>query len=262
MPLAPAYAAFLAAFGCPILPMRYESAELAKIAINCCLVASISVANTLAELCERIGADWSEIVPALKLDKRIGQHAYLSARPRHRRRQPRARPCDGDPLRRRARDRCGRRQAWVANSRHRRDWAARTIRKVLLDGRPDAIVAVWGLAYKENTHSIKNSPSLATVAQLPDTSLRLHDPVVPASAARHERAVAAVDALDAVKGADALMILTPWPEYRQVDPARIAAAMRGHTVLDPYAVLEPHAAVAAGLELHTLGRGPMKAGNA
>src|SRR5207245_1505995 len=62
----------------PILPMRYESAELAKISINMFLVASISTTNTLAELCERIGADWSEIVPALKLDKRIGQHAYLA----------------------------------------------------------------------------------------------------------------------------------------------------------------------------------------
>ena len=66
------YAGFLGAFGCPILPMRYESAELAKIAINCCLVASITVANTLAELRERIGADWSEIVPALKLDAASG----------------------------------------------------------------------------------------------------------------------------------------------------------------------------------------------
>ena len=69
---------FLDSFGCPILPMRYESAELAKISINCCLAASISVTNTLAELCEGIGADWSEIVPALKLDKRIGPHAYLT----------------------------------------------------------------------------------------------------------------------------------------------------------------------------------------
>ena len=67
----------LEAFNCPILPMRYESAELAKISINCCLVASVSVANTLAELCEAIGADWSEIVPALKLDRRIGEFSYL-----------------------------------------------------------------------------------------------------------------------------------------------------------------------------------------
>ena len=58
--------------------MAYESAELAKISINFCLVASITVANTLAEVCERIGADWSEIAPALKLDRRIGQGAYLS----------------------------------------------------------------------------------------------------------------------------------------------------------------------------------------
>jgi UDPglucose 6-dehydrogenase len=153
-------------------------------------------------------------------------------------------------------------KAWVANSRHRRDWAARTIREVLLDRRPDAVVAIWGLAYKEDTHSIKNSPSLATIAQLPGTSLRLYDPVVPASAARHVRAVAGTDALDAAKGADALMILTPWPEYRTADPARIAAAMRGRIVLDPYAVLDGKAAAAAGLEVHTLGRGPMKAGNA
>ena len=64
------------AFGCPILPMRYESAELAKISINCCLVASITVANTLAELCERIGADWSRDRPGAQ------------ARPPHRALQP------------------------------------------------------------------------------------------------------------------------------------------------------------------------------
>ena len=57
-PLPPVFAHFLGSFGCPILPMRYESAELAKISINMCLVASVSVANTLAELCENIGADW------------------------------------------------------------------------------------------------------------------------------------------------------------------------------------------------------------
>lgn len=73
-----AYASFLLRFDCPILSMRFESAELCKISINCCLVASVSVANTLAEICEHNGADWSEIAPALKLDKRIGSHAYLS----------------------------------------------------------------------------------------------------------------------------------------------------------------------------------------
>src|SRR4029078_8790702 len=78
-PLPDAFSAFLKLFGCPMLTMRLESAELTKIAINCFLVASVSTANTLAELCEGIGADWSEMVPGLLLDKRIGQHAYLTA---------------------------------------------------------------------------------------------------------------------------------------------------------------------------------------
>jgi UDPglucose 6-dehydrogenase len=246
VPLPAAYADFLAAFGCPVLPMRYESAELAKIAINCCLVASVSVANTLAELCENIGADWSEIAPSLKLDRRIGAYSYLS---------PGLGIAGGNLERdlatviRLAGEHgtdAGVVKAWVANSRHRRDWAARTIRKVLLDAQPRAEVAVWGLAYKENTHSTKNSPSLATIAQLPGTALRTHDPVVPAATAK--------DPLEAVRGADALMILTPWPEYRTIAPAAIAKAMRGRIVLDPYAVLDRAASAAAGLQLHTLGR--------
>ena len=256
-PLPAAYREFLSAFGCPILPMRYESAELAKIAINCCLVASVSVANTLAELCERIGAAWPEIAPALKLDKRIGAHAYLSP----------GLGIAGGNLERdlatvirlagEAGTDAGVVKAWVANSRHRRDWAARTIRKLLLDKNPSALVGVWGLAYKENTHSTKNSPSLATIAQMPQAALQLHDPVVPASAVRHAKARAAAEPLDAARNADALMILTPWPQYRSVDPAEVAAAMRGRIVIDPYGVMDASKANAAGLTVHTLGQPPL-----
>ncbi len=261
-PLPPAYRTFLDAFGCPILPMQYESAELAKIAINCCLVASVSVANTLAELCEHTDAVWSEIAPALKLDKRIGPHAYLS---------PGLGIAGGNLERDLAtvirfanelHTDSGVVKAWVANSRHRRDWAARTIKRILLDARPQSVLAIWGLAYKENTHSVKNSPSLATIAQLPETALRLHDPVVPAAAANHAHSVGVADPLEALKGADALLVLTPWPLYRQIAPARIAATMRGGIVLDPYGVLDANAAVGAGLEVHTLGRSVMKAAHA
>jgi UDPglucose 6-dehydrogenase len=256
-PLPPAYTEFLAAHGCPLLPMRYESAELAKISINMCLVASVSTANTLAEICEQIGADWSEIVPALKLDRRIGQHAYLAP----------GLGIAGGNLERDLATVCafadrhgtdaGVVRAWIANSRHRRDWAARAIRTAVLDANPGATIAVWGLAYKENTHSVKNSPSLATLAQLPDVRLRLHDPLVPAAAACHAKAEGAANPLAAAAGADALMILTPWPQYRAIPPADIARALRGRVVLDPYGVLDPAAAVAAGLAMYTLGRPPM-----
>ena len=247
----------LKAFGCPILPMRYESAELTKISINMCLVASIGVANTLAELCEAVGAVWSEIVPALKLDRRIGPHSYLAP----------GLGIAGGNLERdlatvmRLADACGTDagivRAWLANSAHRRDWAARTIRAALLDRKPDAVVAVWGLAYKENTHSVKNSPSLATIALLSDARLRVHDPVVPPSVVTHPHAVGCSDPLEAAKTAEALMILTPWPQYRAIAPERLGKVMQGRLVLDPYGVLDADDAAAAGLQYHTLGRPPV-----
>ncbi|WP_022722372.1 nucleotide sugar dehydrogenase [Rhodopseudomonas sp. B29] len=255
-PLPPAFASVLGAFGCPVLPMRYESAELAKIAINCCLVSSVSVANTLAELCEAIGADWAEIVPALKLDKRIGPHAYL---------KPGLGIAGGNLERDLATVEriaaahgadAGVVSAWKANSRHRRDWALQTIRRVVLDAHPRATLAVWGLAYKENTRSIKNSPSLATLAQLPeDVTLRLHDPMVEAGVVARASAQGFAQPLDALDGANALMILTPWPEYTRVSPRDIAARLAGRVVLDPYAVLDGNAVTAAGLTYYTLGRG-------
>ncbi len=254
------YAAYLGAYGCPVLNMGYESAELTKIAINCCLVASVSVANTLAELCERIGATWSEISPALKLDRRIGQYSYLS---------PGLGIAGGNLERDLATvirfaeqhgTDAGVVKAWVANSRHRKRWAARTLREVVLKANPQAVVAVWGLAYKENTHSVKNSPSLATIAELTDVALRVHDPVVPASAAAYPRTTGAADPLAAASGADALMILTPWPQYRVIAPEEIARAMRGRTVLDPYGVLDPARARETGLDVYTLGRAPALAG--
>jgi UDPglucose 6-dehydrogenase len=247
----------LEAFGCPILPMRYESAELAKISINMCLVASIGVANTLAELCEAVGAVWSEILPALKLDRRIGPHSYLApglgiAEGNLERdlatvmRLADARGTDAGIVR-----------AWLANSAHRRDWAARTIRTGLLDRKPGAVVAVWGLAYKENTHSVKNSPSLATIALLSDARLRVHDPVVPPSVVTHPHLVGCSDPLEAARTAEALMILTPWPQYRAIAPERLGKVMQGRLVLDPYGVLDADGAAAAGLQYHTLGRPPM-----
>lgn len=252
-PLPDTYRAVLAAFGCPILPMRYESAELAKISINMCLVASIGVANTMAEICEGAGAVWSEIVPALKLDRRIGPWSYLA---------PGLGIAGGNLERDLATvirlaegmgADAGIVHAWIANSRHRRDWAVRTLRDEVLERQPDPLVAVWGLAYKENTHSVKNSPALASLRQMAGIRVRLHDPVVPADAAGHPRSEAAADAMAAVAGADALMILTPWPEYRAADPGAIAAAMAGRVVIDPYAVLDAAAARRAGLRVRRLG---------
>jgi UDPglucose 6-dehydrogenase len=254
-----AFAAVLGAFGCPILPMRYESAELAKIAINCCLVASLTIANTLAELSERIGADWSEIVPALKLDARIGQGAYLVP----------GLGIAGGNLERdlatiaRLSQETGAEasviRAFVANSHHRRDWATRVLHDEVLTRKADALIGILGLAYKENTHSTKNSPSLALISTLVPWGLKVYDPVVPASTANHPRAQGAESALAAAEGVDALVIMTPWPAFRELRPADIGRVMRGNTVLDPYRVLDGRAAAVAGLDYLTLGAPPRRA---
>jgi UDPglucose 6-dehydrogenase len=258
-PIDPGLRALLETFGCPILTMRYESAELAKISINVCLAASISVANTLAELCEAVGANWSEIVPALKLDRRIGPDSYLS---------PGLGIAGGNLERDLATvvsfgSRHGTDtavvQAFLGNSRRRRDWAAHTLKAALPRENPDPVVAIWGLAYKENTHSTKNSPALATISQLPGIKLRVHDPVVPASAACHPRAEGCPEPLEAARGADALMILTPWPQYRSIAPSEVARRMAGRLLLDPYRVMDADASEAAGLRYYTLGR-PAPAG--
>ncbi len=257
-PLPAPYAQLLAAYDCPILIMRYESAELAKIAINVCLVASLGAANTLAELCEKIGADWSEIVPALRLDRRIGPHAYLTPGlgiAGGNLERDLATVCD---LANRYGTDAGIVRAWIENSGHRKDWAVETIKAALLDDHPDATIAVWGLAYKENTHSIKGSPSIHTISMLPGTRLRIHDPVVPWSVTGRANAVQASDPLDALTGADALMILTPWPMYREIGPVEIVKRMTGRIVLDPYGVLDAARAAAAGLDMFTLGRAPLR----
>lgn len=251
-PLPAAYAALLAAFDCPLLPMGYESAELAKIAINFCLVASVTVANTLAELSESIGADWAEIAPALKLDRRIGPQAYLSP----------GLGLSGGNLERDLRTvltlaaargtHAGMVEAWIDNSEHRKDWPWRVLRPLIT---PASRIAVLGLAYKENTHSTKNSPALRLLSHLEGHAVTVHDPVVPAATV--PSATGAASALDCARGADILVIATPWPDYRALDPAALARVMHGRVIADPYGMLDGRKAAAAGFAWHSLGRPPL-----
>jgi UDPglucose 6-dehydrogenase len=250
-PLPAPLADFLGRFGCPILVMRYESAELCKIAINVCLVASVGVANTLADLSERIGADWSEIVPALRLDARIGPKAYI---------QPGLGIAGGNLERDlatvcRLADETGSDagiiRAQIANNRRRADWALHRLQERLPGS--GATVGMLGLAYKENTHSTKNSPSLGLIRHLAPFALRLHDPVVKAERGLHPRFVQVASAMDVCDGADALAIMTPWPEYRGIEPRNVAARLKGKLVVDPFAVLDRKATRAAGLDHLVLG---------
>ncbi len=256
--LPPVYRTYLTAHGNPpLLPMRYESAELAKISINCCLVASVSVANTLGELCERLGADWSEIVPALKLDRRIGRDSYLT---------PGLGLAGGNLERDLATvlrlsaefgTDAGVVDAWFANSRHRQKWAFEVLEAELLTHAASPRIAVLGLAYKENTDSIKNSAAVALVRQLASCEVTVFDPIVKADVAPATRRASSMR--ECIAGADAVAIMTPWPEFKSLDPATIVREMRGRLLLDPYRLLDETAVATLGLDYFTLGAPPLRA---
>ncbi len=251
-PLPQSLGTFLDAFGCPLLPMGYESAELAKIAINCLLVASISTTNTLAGLCERLGADWSEIAPSLQLDARIGPKAYLAP----------GLGISGGNLERDLATVCRLGEANDCDTRvidsfrglsaYAKDWTWRVMEDHVLNGIENPRIAILGLAYKENTRSTKNSPALVLIDHLKEYKVRVFDPVVPASAA--PQATDATSAMAACVGAHVTVVATPWPEFVELDPKALAETMDGTTVIDPYAMLDGRQVTAAGLTHYTLGR--------
>lgn len=250
-PLPHLYKFFLDSFSCPILPMRYESAELAKISINFCLVASISVANTLAEISESIGADWGEIVPALKLDRRIGSFAYLTP----------GLGIAGGNLERDLRTviDIGKNkgtdvrivEAWIENSIHRKNWCWDILREEILPFTPKPRIAVLGLSYKENTHSTKNSPSLALLSHLEKFDVRIHDPVVSPSVVPFAKGFE--NSLDCIEGSDVLIIVTPWSEYRNIKIQDLLRLMRGRTIIDPFHLIDAQSAVNENFSYFALG---------
>jgi UDPglucose 6-dehydrogenase len=259
-PLRPELLEYLEIFECPILPMRYESAELAKISINMCLVASVSTANTLAEICEHIGADWSEIVPALRLDKRIGKHAYLKP----------GLGIAGGNLERDLATVLGYAQkhqtdggvvvAWGNNSKHRKNWAWKILKELVLTKMTQPKIAVLGLTYKENTHSIKNSPSIALLNKIQGHSIAAFDPAADMDVMA-EHIVRTESAITAAERADVLLVMTPWAEFRDLTAVDLAKSMNGRVVIDPYQVLDGMDLVDKGFTYATLGdsiRQPIK----
>ena len=251
-PLRPELLKYLESFDCPILPMRYESAELAKISINMCLVASVTTANTLAEICEHIGADWSEIVPALRLDKRIGQNAYL---------KPGLGIAGGNLERdlatvliyaQKYQTDGGVVSAWMDNSKHRKNWPWETLNDLVLTKIEKPKISILGLTYKENTNSIKNSPSIVLLNKIQGHSIATFDPAAEIDAGgpnivRKESATAAAEQ------ADVLLVMTPWPEFHNLTAANLVKSMSGRVVIDPYQVLDGIDLVKNGFIYATLG---------
>ncbi len=253
-PLPAPYRSWLEAFKCPVLVMRYESAELAKIAINFFLVSTVSTTNLLAEVCEAIGADWSEIAPALRLDRRIGPHAYLKP----------GLGIAGGNLERDLVTIQGLAaehgtdaaivEAWQRGSARAKFWALRVLDREILHSKPAARIAVWGLAYKQDTHSIKNSAAIELIRTLTGCEIHAYDPSAVLDAGMLPNLTLHGSAMDALAGADALAVMTPWKEFSAFSGDDIKSRMKGTLVVDPYGALDAGACAAAGLRHLQIGR--------
>jgi UDPglucose 6-dehydrogenase len=227
-------ARLLAPLGARVEWMSVESAEMTKHAINAFLATSVAFANEVAAVCEQVGADAADVARGLKSESRIGPAAYLS---------PGAAFAGGTL----ARDvvalaDLGRANALpthllsavkASNDAHRR-WAARVLVRSL-GTVADKTVAVWGLTYKPGTDTLRrsNAVELCEWLHAQGATVRAHDPMVKRLPGGIDAFLhLAGDPLDAVTGASALVVSTPWPEYRGVEADSVAARMTRRLVLD------------------------------
>jgi UDPglucose 6-dehydrogenase len=254
--LAELYAPFVRT-GKPILFMDIASAELTKYAANAMLAARISFMNEIANLCERVGANVDLVRKGIGSDSRIGA-AFLFPGPGY---GGSCFPKDVKALVRTSRA-CGAPMGVLeavegANERQKRRLFEK-VQQVLGTTLGGTRVAVWGLAFKPQTDDMRESPALTLIDQLlkAGASVVAHDPVAIPEARRRlgQRVAFAETNYAALEGADALVIVTDWNEYRHPDLKRIKSMLKRPIVVDGRNLYDPAKMRALGFTYLSIGR--------
>ncbi len=247
--------------GCPphdppeLLLASVRSAELIKQASNAFLAVKISYANVLADLCEQIGANVQEVTHAVGLDPRI-RKSFLQA----------GIGFGGDRLPKDLRAFCqlveaegvdtGILQAAEVVNLGRVDSFFQKINRALWVLK-DKKIALLGLAHKADTDDIRSSPAIELYKRLIAAGARVSafDPQAIANArAAYPSLVSCPDPYETAQGADALILLTEWEEFRLLDWARIRDIMARPLLLDGRNLLSPAQMKSLGFEYHSVGR--------
>jgi len=240
----------------PIVMTTLETAELTKYAANAFLATKITFINEIADLCEKVGANVQDVARGMGLDGRIGKK-FLHAGPGY---GGSCFPKDTIALVRTAQEYGSPARIVEAvvqvNDRRKGAMASRVIAAAggSLRGKT---VGVLGVAFKPNTDDMRDAPSLAIVPALQDAGakVRAFDP-----AAMHEAQTLlpgvtwCEDAYDVAKGADVLVLITEWNEFRALDLDRIAAVMVAPVLVDLRNVYRPEEVRAAGFKYSSIGR--------
>src|SRR6478672_6549987 len=241
----------------PILITGRRTAELTKYAANAFLAVKISFINEIADLCEAVDADVQDVARGIGLDNRIGPK-FLHAGPGY---GGSCFPKDTLALLQTA-DSAGVDQRIVrttvqVNDDRKNQMVERVVSAVggEVSGKK---VAVLGLAFKPNTDDMREAPTIPIVKALVERGARVSafDPVAREQAEKIFSGVEfANDAYAAATGADALVIVTEWDEFRALDLDKIAAALKGKILVDLRNVYDREEAEQAGLTYFGVGRG-------
>ncbi|HYB10505.1 MAG TPA: UDP-glucose/GDP-mannose dehydrogenase family protein [Alphaproteobacteria bacterium] len=240
----------------PILFTDVETAELTKYAANGFLAMKISYINEIADLCERLGTDVHDIARGIGLDGRIGRK-FLHPGPGY---GGSCFPKDTLALVRTARE-AGSPMRLIetvadVNSKRKARMAGKLIEACggTVEGRT---IAVLGLTFKPNTDDMRESPSLDIVPALQraGATVRAFDPEGMTEAKKLlDGLVWCENAYDAMKGADALAVITEWNEFRALDPARMKSLLKSPIVVDYRNIYNPAEMRAAGFHYTSVGR--------
>ncbi len=243
----------------PILYTGIETAELIKYAANAFLATKITFINEMADLCEKVGADVHDVARGIGLDGRIGRK-FLHPGPGF---GGSCFPKDALALARTAAQ-AGAPSRLVetvvdVNETRKRRMTERVIAACggSVAGRT---IAVLGLTFKPNTDDLRESPSLVILPALSEAGaeIRAYDPEGMAEARKLLPGVTFGDsAYEVMAGADALVILTEWNEFRALDPARVKSLMRRPVVVDLRNIYNPADMAAAGFSYTSVGRPPL-----
>jgi UDPglucose 6-dehydrogenase len=255
--MAELYAPFVRT-GKPIIFMDIPSAEMTKYAANAMLATRISFMNEIANLCEKVGANVDLVRRGIGSDERIGP-SFLFPGPGY---GGSCFPKDVKALVRTAKEQ-GAALAVLeavedANERQKHRLFEK-VKKALGGSVKGARIALWGLAFKPQTDDMREAPALTLIDELKEAGAKViaHDP-----AAMHETQRKIGDAIEyadgnyeAIDGADALVVVTDWNEYRHPDFARIKAALKKPVVVDGRNLYDPQKMRALGFTYLSIGRG-------
>ncbi len=240
----------------PILFMSLETAELTKYAANSFLATKITFINEIADLCEKVGADVQDVARGIGLDGRIGPK-FLHAGPGY---GGSCFPKDALALVRTGEESGAPMRIVEAvvdiNEKRKKAMAARVI-AACGGSLEDKTVAVLGLTFKPNTDDMRDAPSLDIVPalQAAGATVRAYDPEGMAEA---ETLLPGVvwcdDAYSTVDGADAVVIVTEWNEFRLLDLERVKALMKQPLMVDLRNIYRPAEMASAGFHYLSIGR--------